>query len=86
VPWVKKALEKAEEIAKRLGAEGVYVNEAPVDPQILLKWPLTNVRWESKVMPELRPPRGGEIYEEDCKQLCDRGWIDCKALNDVYIS
>ena len=38
-----------EEAARRLGAEGVEVNEAPVNPQILLKWPLTNVRWEYAV-------------------------------------
>jgi len=49
VSWVKKALEKAREIARRLGAEDVYVARAPVDPQILLKWPLTNVKWEYAV-------------------------------------
>ena len=80
VSWVKKALEKAREIARRLGAEDVYVARAPVDPQILLKWSLTNVKWEFRVVPELAPPHGGEVYEKDCRWFCERGFVEfCEA-------
>jgi hypothetical protein len=73
VKWVKKALEKAEEAARRLGASGVWIYEAPVDPQILLKWPLVDVEWKFSVEPELIPPLGGRLYERDCRRLCEMG-------------
>jgi hypothetical protein len=73
VKWVKKALEKAEEAARRLGASGVWIYEAPVGPQILLRWPLADVEWNFTIQPKLIPPFGGELHERDCRRLCEMG-------------
>ena len=59
VKWVRERLERARERFK------VDVYTPPVDPEILLKWPLRNVEWEFKVYPltyeefvRHGPPRG----------------------------
>ena len=73
VKWVRERLERAREKFK------VDVYTPPVDPQILLKWPLRNVEWEFKVYPltyeefvRFGPPRGAdEVAWFDCTSLCD---------------
>lgn len=65
VKWVRERLERVREVARRLLWDGgPYIYEPPVDPQILLKWPLRNVQWEFRVrgwpVRKIFPPMGVE--------------------------
>lgn len=75
VRWVRKALEKIREkygvepyiFTPPAAPEEPHVGLQPVEPEVLLKWPLRDVEWNFKIKPKLIPPNGGD----------DASIIDC---------
>ena len=78
VKWVREQLEKVGEVARRVGARRWDYYTPPVDPELVLKWPVRSVKWEFVVRPAacedgLWGPLYGtrEAQWFGCEDLCD---------------